>query len=132
MAKRDDLFPSKYLKAADLKGKPHVVEIEEAPIETFKNGSDEDRKVVLHFVGRTKPLPLNMTNFDSVADIAGDDTKDWPGHHIEVFPTTTEMKGRVVDCIRVRKPQQGRLIPPRAGAGPKPSPNQDPDDVIPF
>jgi hypothetical protein len=130
MAKRDDLFPSKYLKAADLKGKPHVVEIEEAPVETFKNGSDEDRKVVLYFVGRTKPLPLNMTNFDSVVDVAGDDTENWPGHRIEVFPTTTELKGKTVDCIRIRKPPQGNLNPPRAA--PKPSAKQDLDDEIPF
>jgi hypothetical protein len=31
--KRDDLFPSKYAKCADLKGKPRVVEIEQAPVE---------------------------------------------------------------------------------------------------
>jgi hypothetical protein len=116
MPKRDDLFPSKYLKAADLKGKPHVLKIDEAPVEIFKNGG--------------KPLPLNMTNFDSVADIAGDDTEDWPGHSIEVFPSTTELRGKTVDCVRIRKPPQGTLIPPRAG--PKPSPKQDLEDEIPF
>lgn len=88
MAKRDDLFPSKYLKAADLKGRPLVVEIAEAPTEVFKAGDRDDRKTVLHFHGRVKPLPLNMTNWDAVADIAGDDTDRWPGTRIEVFPTT--------------------------------------------
>ena len=31
MAKRNEIFPSKYLKASDLAGKPLVVEIERAP-----------------------------------------------------------------------------------------------------
>jgi hypothetical protein len=35
--KRDDLFPSKYLKCADLKGQPRVVQIKNAPIETLKS-----------------------------------------------------------------------------------------------
>jgi hypothetical protein len=130
MAKRGDLFPSKYLKAADLKGKPHVVKIERAPVETFKNGGDDDRKVVLYFSGKAKPLPLNMTNFDAVADIAGDDTADWPGHSIEVFPTTTELRGKVVDCIRIRAPAQSSLKPTKAAA--KSSPSTDLDDEIPF
>jgi hypothetical protein len=142
MAKRDDLFPSKYLKAADLKGRPLVVEIAEAPTETFKTGGGgEDRKTVLHFHGgRVKPLPLNMTNWDAVADIAGDDTDRWPGTQIEVFPTTTEMKGKIVDCIRIRPTAQREFAwPPATG---KPSraaadnggaaSRDDMDDTIPF
>src|SRR5262245_19144716 len=98
MATRDELFPSKYLKAADLKGKPLVVEIAEAPTEVFKTDRGEERKTVLHFRGdRVKPLPLNFTNWNSVADIAGDDTDDWCRHRLELYPTTTEMRGKVVD-----------------------------------
>src|SRR5262245_12210589 len=143
MAKRDDLFPSKYLKAADLKGRPLVVEIQEAPTETFKTaGGGEDRKTVLHFRGgRVKSLPLNMTNWDAVADIAGDDTDGWPGTKIEVFPTTTEMKGKIVDCIRIRPPAQREFAP--AAAPRRPSPQTaagnggaagrgEMDDEIPF
>ena len=37
MAKRDDVFPSKYLKAADLGGKPLTVTIEDAPLEELKS-----------------------------------------------------------------------------------------------
>ena len=137
MAKRDDLFPSKYLKAADLKGRPLVVEIAEAPTEVFKAGDRNDRKTVLHFHGRVKPLPLNMTNWDAVADIAGDGTDHWPATKIDVFPTTTEMKGKIVDCIRIRQPAQREF--PRSRATGKSPPaatgNGGPaghDDEIPF
>ena len=65
MAKRNEIFPSKYLKATDLAGKPLVVEIERAPTETLGSGNDAEEKTVLYFRDGAKPLPLNMTNWDS-------------------------------------------------------------------
>jgi hypothetical protein len=51
-----------------------------------------------------------MTNFDSVAGIAGDDeTEAWPGTRIELYPTKTQMGGRVVDCIRIRATRVAEL-----------------------
>ncbi len=52
-----------------------------------------------------------MSNWDGVAAIAGDDTDDWPGHRLELYPTTTELKGKVVDCIRIRAPQKKEQKP---------------------
>ena len=130
MAKRNEIFPSKYLKASDLAGKPLVVEIERAPTETLGSGTDAEQKTVLYFRGGAKPLPLNMTNWDAVAAIAGDDTDDWPGHRVELYPTTTELKGNVVDCIRIRAPQQ-KERKPKAGPGVPPT-DDDMDDDIPF
>jgi hypothetical protein len=89
---------------------------------------------VLHFARTKKTLPLNMVNFDSVAEIAGDDTDKWPGHRIEVYPTTTTMGGKTVDCIRIRKPAELPLAvatPKPASAAPKPLADGL-DDVIPF
>jgi hypothetical protein len=107
--KRDDLFPSKYLKCADLKGIPRTVRIKHASVETLKNTKgEEQRKVVLYLAGTKKALPLNLTNYDSVAAIAGDEeTNNWSGVHLELFPSTTALGGKMVDCIRVRKPQEG-------------------------
>jgi hypothetical protein len=129
--KRDDLFPSKYLKCADLKGKPRVVEIESAPIETLKNPKgEEQKKAVLYFKGAKKALPLNLTNFDAVMDIAGsDETSNWPGTRLELYPATTMMGGKITDCIRVRPPQALPTSPP-----PPPKPAVDPelDQEIPW
>jgi hypothetical protein len=133
MAKRNEIFPSKYLKASDLAGKPLVVEVEQAPTETLGSGSDTEKKTVLHFRNGVKPQPLNMTNWDAVAAIAGDDTKDWPGHRLELYPTTTELKGKVVDCIRIRAPQQKERNPKGPEVPPKNEDrNDDMDDDIPF
>ena len=62
------------------------------------------------FKGAKKTLPLNLTNWDAVADITGEDDSDkWPGHAIELYPTTTAMKGKPVACIRIRPPAQREL-----------------------
>jgi hypothetical protein len=75
--KRDDVFPSKYLKASDLNGKPIVVTIESAPLEVLKNSEgQEQHKTVLYLKGAKKVLPLNATNWDSTAEICGEDTDD--------------------------------------------------------
>src|SRR5258706_5164387 len=106
MPTRNEIFPSKHSKASDLAGKPLGAEIERAPTETLGSGNDAEKKTVLYFRNGVKPLPLNKTNWDAVAAIAGDDTDNWPGHRVELYPTTTELKGKVVDCIRIRAPQQ--------------------------
>ena len=49
--KRDEVFPSKYLKATDLNGKALRVTIERAPLEILKNPEGKEQsKTVLHFV----------------------------------------------------------------------------------
>jgi hypothetical protein len=135
MAKRNEVFPSKYLKAADLAGKPRDVEIERSPQEELGSGDDKEIKTVLYFRGgTTKPLPLNMTNWDAVAAIAGDDTVDWPGNRIELYPDKTLLRGVIKDCIRIRRPQQKDL--PREPKAKAPAmataDNSDMDDDIPF
>jgi hypothetical protein len=131
--RRNDVFKSKWLKADDLNGRSRVLEIEAAPLETLKNASGEQQqKVVLYFVGEPKRLPLNMTNWDLVANICGDDTDDWPNHKVELYSTTTQMGGKTVACIRIRKPRTGKAAPRTA----EPPPNEDPGDgmadEVPF
>src|SRR5882757_4731357 len=133
MAKRDEVFPSRYLKAADLGGKPITVTIESATLETLKSleGTDQT-KTVLTFKGAKKALPLNATNWDAVAAATGeDDSDEWPGHAVELYPTTTQMQGKTMACIRIRPLAQRE---PKAAQA-KPAANQAPDDMndeIPF
>jgi hypothetical protein len=118
---RDEVFPSKYLKAADLKDKPRIVTIERAPYETLKGlDGKENPRVVLYFENVAKSLPLNSTNFDAVCNATGcPDTEDWPGQPIELYPTKTTMGGKPVDCIRIRPPSSSR--PTRAAPPPAPT-----------
>jgi len=131
--RKDEVFPSKYLKAADLKGKPQTVTIESAPFEPLKSlDGKETHKIVLHFKNAEKSLPLNATNFDAVCDATGcPDTDDWPGRRIELYPTRTTMGGKAVDCIRIRPPSASR---PAAAAPPPPPPPPigEMNDEIPW
>ena len=121
--KRDDVFPSKYLKAADLNGKPVTVTIKNAPYETLKSSEGKEQgKTVLYFVRGKKALPLNIVNWDSVAEICGDDTDAWPGHPIELYPTVTQMGPKTVPCIRIRRPRGTLPLAARPGATPAPMP----------
>jgi hypothetical protein len=136
MPTRNDVFPSKYLKAADLNGKPITVVIATATLETLKSPEGKEQlKTILTFKGTKKALPLNMTNFDACAEITGeDDTDNWPGHSLELYPSTTELKGKTKDCIRIRPPAQ-RELPTRRPVAAKPAQAtvaEEMDDEIPF
>src|SRR5215831_7466658 len=130
---RDEVFPNRYLKAADLKGKACVATIESAPYVTLKGlDGNETKKIVLHFKNAQKTLPLNATNFDAVCDATGfPDTEDWPGQRIELYPTKTTMGGKTVDCIRIRRPSSR----PMAAPVPPPLPTKpggEMNDEIPW
>ncbi len=95
-------FPSNYIKASDLNGKPWDMKIRTVAMEDLGQGSDKESKPVLYFDGVQKGLVLNKTNATNIAKVYGDDTGNWTGKDIQVFPTTTEFKGETVDAIRVR------------------------------
>jgi hypothetical protein len=130
MPTKDKLFPSKYLKPVDLKGQAVVLTIATAPVMTLKFRGKEEDKVVLHFKGTSKLLPLNVTNFCATADAVGkDNSDDWSGCKVEVYPDTAQLNGQTVPCVRIRKPGE-------KPAEPLPAPLAEPgllvDDEIPF
>lgn len=125
--RRDQLFPSKYLKAPDLRGRDVTVTIES--VEQAKIQGDAIN--VVHFENKDKGLIMNVTIYNQISKAAGsEDTDEWAGTKITLYPTTTEYKGEEVDCVRVRASQAAR----QAQRPIEPSTRDDaPDeDVIPF
>ena len=128
MVSKSDVFKSRYTKAADLKDGPVVGKIRLAALETLRgyNGTEEE-KVVVYFGKKLKPLILNRTNWDAIADIAGDESDDWAGTEVELYATTAGLRSKQVECVRVRKPD--------AKAAPKkkaPPTDDDLNDEIAF
>ena len=102
--KYSDMFPSKYLKAADLNGNPVKAIIERVELQdVVGQGKEQDYKWVVYFQGKPNPLILNKTNGRTITD-AYEDTEAWPGKELEVYPDRTSFQGKLVDCIRVRIP----------------------------
>jgi hypothetical protein len=94
----DQLYPSRFLRAADLDGKPLRVTI--AGLKRDDVGGET--KVVLSFADHEKSLILNKTNARSIAKALGDETSAWPGKTIMLVPAVVDFKGESVDAVRVR------------------------------
>lgn len=99
-----DAFPSNYLRAADLQGRPLRLVIESVVFETLGQGKDAQTKPVCYFAGQDKGLALNKTNAEMIASQYGHETDNWPGAEVELYQVTTEYGGKPVEAIRVRFP----------------------------
>ena len=99
--RKDDVFESKYLKASDLRDNDVTVTMDRVQKETV----GDDHKPVLYFQGKKKGLVLNITNWNNIALLYGDESDDWTGQRITLFPTTTDFQGRTTECIRVKGPK---------------------------
>ena len=100
--KRDDVFPSRFFKAADLGGKPVTLTIASAKYEPLKNHKgDDEQKLVVSFLKTKKLLVVNVTNFDAIVLATGEaDSDDWPGHKIELYPSEVQVGNEMKPCIR--------------------------------
>jgi len=94
------LFPGKFIKAADLAGNPKVITIASITNETV----GDDLKPVLRWGGSEQGLVLNKTNAMMIAGDLGQETSDWIGKQIEIYPTQTQFGTKIVPAIRVRVP----------------------------
>lgn len=99
------LFPSAYFRALDF-SQPRQLTIAGLTLETMPDGA---RKPALSFSGEGQKLVLNKTNTQMLAAVLGNETNAWTGRTIECFADKASMQGRIVDCIRVRVPQQVSL-----------------------
>jgi hypothetical protein len=93
-------------------------------MEELGQGRDKDTKPVLYFEKGPKGFVLNVTNANTIKKVYGDDTANWIGKPIEIYPAQTEFRGDMVDAIRVRVPDAGpsattAAVPP---AAPPPAP----------
>jgi hypothetical protein len=107
--KMQELFPSKYLRAADLQGKPRTVVINHVTHEDFEDDGVTVTKTILHFNGSgTAPVVVNKTNWKMLVALTGaDDDEDWAGTAIELRSEKVSSKGgKIVDSIRVHEAPQ--------------------------
>lgn len=112
--RRDDAFPSNYLKAdtAEVPEDGHAIyTIKCVEMRTLGQGKDAQDKPVVFFEETAKALVLNKTNWGLIGRAIGsDDTDHWEGKKIALYSTDVQYGGDMVRGIRVlsRTPQPKR------------------------
>ena len=123
--KGSDIFPSKYIKAADLQGRDVTVTISNAEMEKL----GDDTKLVVRFKGKDKAMVFNRTNFDRVSFLYGDETDDWIGKSVTITTEFAQFNGKTGPALRIKPPTN-----PAAPARTRPA-SENPADLneeVPF
>ncbi len=133
--KGSDVFPSKWLAAADLGDKEPTVIIDRVVLEEI---NDTEQKPVIYFKKVKKGMICNKTNWKTIAYIhKSDDSDDWTGKEVALYVELVNMQGQMKPALRVKRPMypsgNGNAVNP----GPKPnlkptSAAADMNDDIPF
>ena len=103
--KISQIFPSRWLKAVELG--PDGLELTIRKVTLEEVGEEREQKPVMAFDETDKELVLNITNWNSIADLTGkDDSDDWPGHKIKLVRSKVQYGSKTVDAIRIEAPDK--------------------------
>jgi hypothetical protein len=139
-----EMYPKDRIYAADFGGKAVTLTIKSvAPEVLGEGGPSEDKMPVWRFVETDKKFPANLTNGTCARAMFGDDSDEWIGHKITLYPVP-DASGMSDDglCIRVkgspelerdlvfkarigRKVQQFKLVPTKKAKAEK-APEDEP------
>lgn len=101
----DELFPGRFLKSGEFKGRDVTLAIKGIRTEKLpqQNGADRVRGIIA-FEGTDKELVLNRTNGEALKALFGRDTDKWVGKRVTFWPApyTDSFTGEVGTAIRVR------------------------------
>ena len=145
--KLSEMFPSKYLKAADLDGDT-VGTISDIRTESLQNaGQPPEDKPVVYFTEISKGLVMNKTNGETIGGIYGDDLDDWIGKPVTLYvDENVRFQGKTMPAIRIRSKPPSTGVQSKAPTPRRPrnqavvsaddmgldKPDQISDESIPF
>jgi hypothetical protein len=118
-----DSLPSNWFSHKDLDKGPMLVTVKRFSVETI----GDDKKPCVWFNEHDKGLGLNITNGNTIEQIAGTPDPDkWTGLPLVLYRTETDYKGARVECVRIRAPKPGAKLPE------PPAEFTASDDDVPF
>ena len=105
--KLSEMFPSRFVKGDELNGKSVTVTIARVAAETVRPspGSPEETKFALYFTESKsgRGVILSKVLATQIARALGsDDTDDWPGRRITLYPESVTVAGVPRVAIRAR------------------------------
>jgi hypothetical protein len=97
---RNEVYPSRWLKAVDLSPDGDQVTIRKVTMEEI--GEEREKKPIISFDDLDKELVVNVTNWDSIEGLTGEhDSDKWAGHVIKLVRVRVPFGGKNVEAIRV-------------------------------
>jgi hypothetical protein len=102
---------SRFFKAADLEAEKKL-RIKSVAEESVGAGAEQRKCLVVWFTNDERGLVLNKTNNRTMRGAFGDDCAGWAGKIVVLFPSTVDLRGKMVPSLRVRIPP-----PKQASAG---------------
>ncbi len=98
MAKVSEMFPTKWLSAAEVGGKVFKLVISSYGKETYDDGD----KMTINFQGAQKGMVLNHTNRGTLVWLFGDEADAWIGQTVELFTEPVNFKGKISAGLKLR------------------------------
>jgi len=93
----DDLYPGRFLKAADLKGKKVTLKIADVNLEELVGDKGPQVKGVIAFEKTEKQIALNKTNGICLKEMFGKKVQEWIGRRITLFAGNWNGE----ECLRI-------------------------------
>jgi hypothetical protein len=106
----NDLFPSRFLKAHDLAGKPYTLTIRAVSLEDVGHGGEAESKLAIAFEKATKMMLLNRTNAMIIASLYGPETDQWLGKSVTIYSARVKAFGAWHDALRIKEQIPARNI----------------------
>lgn len=143
--RRSDVYPSKYLAASDIPDEGLTLTIHHVEEETMRDGKTVP---IAYFEELEKGMVINVTKWKVIEALHGEESDDWTGCRIIVYPSETTYEGEVKPCINVRNKHPKPTVAPAkeskrgkpaktaeamkaAGVTATREPGDDDDDIIP-
>ena len=102
MANINSLYGAKYTTAKTLPPKGHKGKIVQVDVETITaRDKTVKTRLVLMVTGLKKPLVLNATNAQTLADKYGEESDGWLGKTVALTLAKVDFNGQKVDGIRL-------------------------------
>lgn len=114
--KISEIFPRKYATGEDLKGQPYTLTVRTVQMEEMhpQPGAPAEEKPVIYFAGTQKGIILSPTLARQIQAILGDETNEWTGKRITLYPQPMTVAGKARIAIRARPAANGPSQPPAA------------------
>jgi predicted YcjX-like family ATPase len=143
----DELYPGRFIKAGDLKGRDVTLTITKVVLEELE-GTKKQSKGVLSFRETQREFVLNRTNGECIKAMFGRKLPEWPGKRITIYPANIQSDLADI-AIRIKgspdlaqdlaftlslarkKPRQMTLKKTSVNgkAAPKPAPSPEPEET---